>query len=34
MKKTYGIEVDCANCANEMEAAAVSRAWRGRASTS
>lgn len=22
MKKTYGIEVDCANCANEMEAAA------------
>ena len=22
MKKTYKIEVDCANCANEMEAAA------------
>lgn len=22
MKKTYGIEVDCANCANEMEAVA------------
>lgn len=22
MKKTYGIEVDCANCANEMESAA------------
>lgn len=22
MKKTYGIEVDCANCANKMEAAA------------
>lgn len=22
MKKTYGIEVDCANCANEMETAA------------
>ena len=22
MKKTYGIEVDCANCANEMEARA------------
>ena len=21
MKKTYSIEVDCANCANEMEAA-------------
>ena len=23
MKKTYGIEVDCANCANKMEAAAM-----------
>ena len=23
MKKTYGIEVDCANCANKMEAAAA-----------
>ena len=22
MKKTYGIEVDCANCANKMEEAA------------
>ena len=22
MKKTYGIEVDCANCANKMEIAA------------
>lgn len=22
MKKTYGIEVDCANCANKMEQAA------------
>ncbi len=22
MKKTYGIEVDCANCANKMETAA------------
>lgn len=22
MKNTYGIEVDCANCANKMEAAA------------
>lgn len=22
MKKSYGIEVDCANCANKMEAAA------------
>ncbi len=22
MKKTYGIEVDCANCANKMESAA------------
>lgn len=22
MKKTYGIEVDCANCANKMELAA------------
>lgn len=22
MKKTYGIEVDCANCANNMESAA------------
>ena len=22
MKKTYGIEVDCANCANKMEMAA------------
>ncbi len=22
MKKTYGIEVDCASCANKMEAAA------------
>lgn len=23
MKKTYAIEVDCANCANEMQAAAA-----------
>ena len=23
MKKTYEIEVDCANCANEMQAAAA-----------
>ena len=23
MKKTYGIEVDCANCANKIEAAAA-----------
>jgi len=23
MKKTYNIEVDCANCANKMEAAAA-----------
>ncbi len=23
MKKTYSIEVDCANCANKMEAAAA-----------
>ena len=26
MKKTYGIEVDCANCANKMEEAAKATA--------
>ena len=26
MKKTYNIEVDCANCANKMEAAACKTA--------
>ena len=26
MKKTYGIEVDCANCANKMEEAAKNTA--------
>lgn len=26
MKKTYGIEVDCANCANKMEEAAAKTA--------
>ena len=29
MKKTYKIDVDCANCANKMEEAAKNTAGRG-----
>ena len=28
MKKTYKIDVDCANCANKMEDAANKTPWR------
>ena len=31
MKKTYKIDVDCANCANKMEEAAKEDSWcKGR----
>lgn len=30
MKKTYKIEVDCANCANKMEDAAKKNGWSSK----